>query len=68
MNYMKTIFDLWQLKRNEKKIAGEITPLSAFPVMDKLVLMSQGALWNMTMPEIIKFLIHDPRIVYVEAA
>lgn len=169
MNYMKTIFDLWQLKRNEKKTAEEIsslqtkklkrllhyayehsayyrnsferagitaemidsTPLSAFPVMDKSVLMSQfeeiitvpdltqeeirdfdekgtidkmlfqdkyhivhsssstgtpkyfvydesawnsmllgivrGALWNMTMPEIIKFLIHGPRIVYIAA-
>ena len=79
MNYIKTIFGLWQLKRNEKKTAREIsslqtkklkrllhyayehsvyyrnsfecagitaemidsTPLSAFPVMDKLVLMSQ---------------------------
>ena len=27
MNYMKTIFDLWQLKRNEKKTAGEISSL-----------------------------------------
>lgn len=169
MNYIKTIFDLWQLKRNEKKTVEEIsslqtkklkrllhyayehsayyrssferagitaemidsTPLSAFPVMDKSVLMSQfeeivtvpdltqeeirdfdekettdkklfqgkyhivhssgstgtpkyfvydesawntmllgivrGALWNMTMPEIIKFLIHGPRIVYIAA-
>ena len=169
MNYMKTIFDLWRLKRNEKKTVEEIsslqtkklkrllhyayehsayyrssferagitaemidsTPLSAFPVMDKSVLMSQfeeiitvpdltqeeirdfdekettgkklfqdkyhivhssgstgtpkyfvydesawnsmllgivrGALWNMTMPEIIKFLIHGPRIVYIAA-
>lgn len=169
MNYMKTIFDLWQLKRNEKKTAGEISslqkkklkrllhyayehstyyrnsfkragitaemidsaPLSAFPVMDKSVLMSQfeeiitvpdltqeeirgfdekettdqklfkgkyhivhssgstgtpkyfvydesawnsmllgivrGALWNMTMPEIFKFLIQGPRIVYIAA-
>ena len=169
MNYIKTIFDLWQLKRNEKKTVKEIsslqtkklkrllhyayehstyyrnsferagitaemidsTPLSAFPVMDKSVLMSRfeeiitvtdltqeeirnfdekettdkklfkdkyhvvhssgstgtpkyfvydesawnsmllgivrGALWNMTMPEIIKFLIHGPRIVYIAA-
>lgn len=169
MNYIKTLFDLWQLKRNEKKTVGEIsslqtkklkrllhyafehstyyrnsferagitaemidsTPLSAFPVMDKSVLMSQfeeiitvpnltqeeihsfdeketndkklfqdkyhivhssgstgtpkyfvydesawnsmllgivrGALWNMTMSEIIKFLIHGPRIVYIAA-
>ncbi len=169
MNYIKTLFDLWQLKRNEKKTAEEIsslqtkklkrllhyayehstyyrnsferagitadmidsTPLSAFPVMDKSVLMSQfeeiitvpnltqeeirsfdeketidkklfqdkyhivhssgstgtpkyfvydesawnsmllgivrGALWNMTMPEIIRFLIHGPRIVYIAA-
>lgn len=169
MNYIKTLFDLWQLKRNEKKTAEEIsslqtkklkrllhyayehstyyrnsferagitaemidsTPLSAFPVMDKSVLMSQfeeiitvpdltqeeirnfdekettdkklfkdkyhivhssgstgtpkyfvydesawnsmllgivrGALWNMTMPEIIKFLINGPRIVYIAA-
>lgn len=169
MNYIKTIFDLWQLKRNEKKTAEEIsylqtkklkrllhyayehstyyrnsfervgitaemidtTPLSAFPVMDKSVLMSEfeeiitvpnltqeeirsfdeketndkklfqdkyhivhssgstgtpkyfvydesawnsmllgivrGALWNMTMTEIIKFLIHGPRIVYIAA-
>ncbi len=169
MNYMKTIFDLWRLKRNEKKTVEEIsslqtkklkrllhyayehsayyrssferagitdemidsTPLSAFPVMDKSVLMSQfeeiitvpdltqkeirdfdeketagkklfqdkyhivhssgstgtpkyfvydesawnsmllgivrGALWNMTMPEIIKFLIYGPRIVYIAA-
>ena len=27
----------------------------------------RGALWNMTMPEIIKFLIHGPRIVYIAA-
>lgn len=169
MNYIKTIFDLWQLKRNEKKTAGEIsslqtkklkrllhyayehsayyrssferagittemidnTPLSAFPAIDKSVLMSQfeeiitvpdltqeeirnfdeqettekklfrdkyhivhssgstgtpqyfvydesawnsmllgivrGALWNMTMPEILGFLIHGPRIVYIAA-
>lgn len=169
MNYIKTIFDLWQLKRNEKKTAGEIsalqekklkhllhyayehstyyqnsferagisaemidsTPLSAFPAIDKSVLMSQfekivtvpnltqeeirnfdeqeitgkklfrekyhivhssgstgtpkyfvydesawnsmllgivrGALWNMTMSKIIKFLIHGPRIVYIAA-
>lgn len=169
MNYMKTIFDLWWLKRNEKKTVEEISslqtkklkrllhyayehsayyrssferagitdemidsaPLSAFPVMDKSVLMSQfeeiitvpdltqeeirdfdeketagkklfqdkfhivhssgstgtpkyfvydesawnsmllgivrGALWNMTMPEIIKFLIYGPRIVYIAA-
>lgn len=169
MNYIKTIFDLWQLKRNEKKSVEEIsslqtkklkrllhyayehsvyyrssferagitaemidsTPLSSFPTMDKSVLMSQfeeivtvsdltqeevrgfdekkttdqklfkgkyhivhssgstgtpkyfvydegawnsmlpgivrGALWNMTMPEIIKFLIHGPRIVYIAA-
>lgn len=169
MNYIKTLMDLWQLKRNEKKTAEEIsslqtkklkrllryayehstyyrnsferagitaemidsTPLSVFPVMDKSVLMSRfeeiitvtdltqeeirnfdkkettdkklfkdkyhvvhssgstgtpkyfvydesawnsmllgivrGALWNMTMPEIIKFLIHGPRIVYIAA-
>lgn len=169
MNYIKTIFDLWQLKRNEKKSVEEIsslqtkklkrllhyayehsayyrisfehagitaemidsTPLSSFPTMDKSVLMSQfeeiitvsditqeeisnfderettakklfndkyhivhssgstgipkyfvydesawnsmllgivrGALWNMTMPEIFKFLIHGPRIVYIAA-
>lgn len=169
MNYIKTLFDLWQLKRNEKKSVGDIsslqmkklkkllhyayehsayyrnsferagittemidsTPLSAFPIMDKSVLMSQfeeiitvpgitqeeirsfderettgkklfqdkyhivhssgstgipqyfvydesawnsmllgivrGALWNMTMSEIIKFLIHGPRIVYIAA-
>lgn len=169
MNYIKTLFDLWQLKRNEKKTVEEIsylqtkklkrllhyaykhstyyrnsfecagitaemidsTPLSAFPTMDKSVFMSKfeeiitvpdlsqeeirnfdkkestdkklfqdkyhivhssgstgtpkyfvydesawnsmllgivrGALWNMTMPEIIKFLIHGPRIVYIAA-
>ncbi len=27
MNYIKTIFDLWQLKRNEKKTAWEISSL-----------------------------------------
>lgn len=27
MNYIKTIFDLWQLKKNEKKTAGEISSL-----------------------------------------
>ena len=169
MNYIKTIFDLWQLKRNERKTVGEISslqtkklkrllhyayehstyyrnsferagitaemidsiPLSAFPIIDKSVLMSQfeeiitvtditqeairnfdeqetavgklfqgkyhivhssgstgtpkyflydesawnsmllgivrGALWNMTMPEILKFLIHAPRIAYIAA-
>lgn len=169
MNYIKMIFGLWQLKRNEKKTAGEIsslqakklkrllhyayehspyyrnsferagitaemidsTPLSAFPTIVKPVLMSQfeeiitvpdltqeeirnfdeqetavgklfrdkyhivhssgstgtpqyfiydesawnsmllgivrGALWNMTMPEILGFLMHGPRIVYIAA-
>lgn len=169
MNYIKMIWDLWNLKRNEKKSVVEIsalqdkklkrllhyayehstyyrnsferagitaetidsTPLSAFPVIDKSVLMSQfekivtvpeftqaeirsfderetvggklfrgryhivhssgstgtpkyfvydenawnymllgivrGALWNMTMPQILKFLAHGPRIVYIAA-
>ena len=169
MNYIKMIFELWQLKRNEKKTAEEIsslqtkklkrllhyayehsayyrnsferagitaemidrTPLSAFPAIDKSVFMSQfkeiitvpdltqeeirnfdeqettagklfrdkyhivhssgstgtpqyfvydesawnsmllgivrGALWNMTMPEILGFLIHGPRIIYIAA-
>lgn len=169
MNYIKTLWDLWKLKRNEKKSAVEIsalqdkklkrllhyayehssyyrnsferagitdetidsTPLSAFPVIDKAVLMSQfekivtvpeltqeeisrfdereavggklfhgkyhivhssgstgtpkyfvydesawncmllgivrGALWNMTMPQILKFLVRGPRIVYIAA-
>ena len=169
MNFIKILFDLWRLKRNEKKTAREIsslqtkklkrllhyayehpsyyrnsferagitvemidsTSLSAFPVMDKSVLMSQfeeiitvpnltqeefcgfdekeaidkklfkdkyhivhssgstgtpkyfvydesawnsmllgivrGALWDMTMSKIIKFLIHGPRIVYIAA-
>lgn len=169
MNYIKTIRDLWNLKRNEKKSAEEIsalqkkklkrllhyayahsayyrnsferagitadtidsTPLCAFPAIDKSVLMSQfekivtapeltqeeirsfdeqeaaggklfhgryhivhssgstgtpkyfvydekawsymllgivrGALWNMTMPQIFRFLAHGPRIVYIAA-
>lgn len=169
MNYLKMIWNLWQLKRNEKKSAEEIsalqaeklkrllhyayehspyyrnsfecagitaekidsTPLSCFPAIDKSVLMSQfeeivtaagltqeeirrfdeqevgskklfrgkyhivhssgstgipkyfvydenawdcmllgivrGALWNMTMPQILKFLAHGPRIVYIAA-
>lgn len=169
MNYIKTIWDLWHLKRNEKKSVAEIsalqdkklkrllhyayehsayyrssftragitaetidsTPLSAFPVIDKSVLMSQfeeivtapeltqeeirrfdeqetvggklfrgryhivhssgstgtpkyfvydesawnymllgivrGALWNMTMPQIFRFLAHGPRIIYLAA-
>lgn len=169
MNYIKNLWDLWNLKRNEKKSAVEIsalqdkklkrllhyayehssyyrdsferagitadtidsTPLSAFPVIDKAVLMSQfekivtvpeltqeeiarfdereavggklfrgkyhivhssgstgtskyfvydesawncmllgivrGALWNMTMPKILKFLVRGPRIVYIAA-
>lgn len=169
MNYLKTIWDLWNLKRNEKRSAVEIsalqdkklrrllhyayenssyyrnsferagitaetidsTPLSAFPVIDKSVLMSQfeeivtvpeftqeeirsfdegstpggklfcgryhivhssgstgtpkyfvydenawncmllgivrGALWNMTMLQILRFLAHGPRIVYIAA-
>lgn len=169
MNYIKTLFDLWQLKRNEKKTVEEIsslqtkklkrllhyayehsvyyrnsferagitaemidsTPLSAFPVIDKPVLMSQfeeiitvpdltqekirnfdekettdkklfknkyhivhssgstgtpkyfvydksawnsmllgiirGALWNMSMPQILKFLAKGPRILYIAA-
>lgn len=169
MNYIKTIWDLWYLKKNEKKSVVEIsalqdtklkrllhyayehsayyrnsfecagitaetidsTPLSAFPVIDKSVLMSQfeeivtvpeltqeeirsfderetvggnlfrgryhivhssgstgmpryfvydenawhsmllgivrGALWNMTMPQILKFLARGPRIVYIAA-
>ena len=163
------LWDLWNLKRNEKKSAAEIsalqdkklkrllhyayehsayyrnsferagitektidsTPLSAFPVIDKSVLMSQfeqivtvpeltqeeirsfderetgsgklfrgryhivhssgstgtpkyfvydekawncmllgivrGALWDMTIPQIFKFLAHGPRIVYIAA-
>lgn len=169
MNYIRTIFDLWQLKRNERKTVEEIsslqtkklkrllhyayehstyyrnsferagitaemidsTPLSAFPVIDKSVLMSQfeemitvpdltqeeirsfdeqettvgklfrdkyhivhssgstgipqyfvydesawnsmllgivrGALWNMTIPEILGFLMRDLRIAYIAA-
>lgn len=169
MNYIKTLFDLWELKRNEKKTPEEIsvlqkqklrrllhyayetspyyrdsfekagitsnkignTPLSKFPVIDKSVLLSQfdrlvtvpdlkqeeirrfdeqenpdrkpfngkyhivhssgstgkpgyfvydksawnsmllgiirGALWNMSMPQILKFLVHGPRIVYIAA-
>lgn len=169
MNCITTLLDLWQLKRNEKKTAEEIsslqtkklkwllhyayehstyyrnsferagitaemidsTPLSAFPVMDKSVLMSQfeeiitvtdltqeeirnfdekettdkklfkdkyhivhssgstgkpgyfvydesawnsmllgiirGALWNMSMPQILKFLAKGPRIIYIAA-
>lgn len=29
MNYIKTIFDLWQLKKNEKKTPAEISSLQA---------------------------------------
>lgn len=169
MNYLKMIWNLWQLKRNEKKSAEEIsalqaekrkrllhyayehslyyrnsferagitaekidsTPLSCFPAIDKSVLMSRfeeivtaaeltqeeirrfdereagskklfrgkyhiihssgstgtpkyfvydenawdcmllgivrGALWDMTMPQILKFLARGPRIVYIAA-
>lgn len=169
MNCIKTLFDLWELKRNEKKTPEEIsvlqkqklcrllhyayetspyyrdsfekagitsdkignTPLSKFPVIDKSVLLSQfdrlvtvpdlkqeeirrfdeqekpdrkpfngkyhivhssgstgkpgyfvydksawnsmllgiirGALWNMSMPQILKFLVHGPHIVYIAA-
>lgn len=167
MNYLKMIWNLWQLKRNEKKSAEEIsalqaeklkrllhyayehspyyrnsferagitaekidsTPLSCFPVIDKsmsrfeeIVTITEltqeeirrfdereagskklfrgkyhiihssgstgtpkyfvydenawesmlsgivrGALWNMTMPQILKFLARGPRIVYIAA-
>lgn len=169
MNYLKTLFDLWELKRNEKKAPDEITalqkqklcrllhyayknseyyrdsfekagitadkidntPLSNFPTIDKQILLSQfnrlvtvpdlkqeeirnfdkkvkitrkpfngeyhivhssgstgkpgyfvydknawnsmllgiirGALWNMSMPQILKFLVQGPRIVYIAA-
>lgn len=169
MNCIKTIWNLWNLKRNEKKSAAKISalqdkklkrllhyayehssyyrdsfecagitaasidsmPLSAFPVMDKSVLMSwfeeivtvpgltqeeigrfderekaggklfrekyhivhssgstgtpkyfvydesawnhmllglvRGALWDMTMPQILRFLARGPRIVYIAA-
>lgn len=169
MNYIKTLIDLWELKRNEKKTPDKIsvlqkqklrrllhyayetseyyrssfemagitadkidnTPLSEFPTIDKSVLLSQfdrlvtvpglkqeeihrfdeqekpdrkpfngkyhivhssgstgkpgyfvydnsawnsmllgiirGALWNMSMPQILKFLVHGPRIVYIAA-
>lgn len=169
MNDIKMMWDLWNLKRNEKKSAADIlalqdrklkrllhyayehsayyrrsfgragitaasidsTPLSAFPVMDKSVLMSRfeeivteprltqeeigsfdeketvggklfrgkyhivhssgstgtpkyfvydenawncmllgivrGALWNMTVPQILGFLARGPRIVYIAA-
>ena len=169
MNYIKTLFDLWNLKRNEKKTPAEIsvlqnqklrhmlhyayenseyyrnsfekaginaenidgTPLSKFPTIDKSILLSQfdelvtvpnlkqeeirrfdeqekpdrkpfndkyhivhssgstgkpgyfvydkaawnsmllgiirGALWNMSMPQILKFLLQGPRIVYIAA-
>lgn len=39
MNYIKTMFDLWQLKRNEKKTAEEIssyTPLFNFSTIIKV--------------------------------
>lgn len=169
MNDIRMMWDLWNLKRNEKRSAAEIqtlqdkklkrllhyayehsayyrnsferagitaasidsTPLSAFPVIDKSVLMSRfeeivtvpgmtqeeigrfdeqektggklfrgqyhivhssgstgtpkyfvydenawncmllgivrGALWNMTMPQILRFLASGPRIVYIAA-
>lgn len=169
MNNIKMMWDVWNLKRNEKKSTAEIqtlqdkklkrllhyayehsayyrnsferagitaasidsTPLSAFPVIDKSVLMSRfeeivtvpgmtqeeigrfdeqektggklfrgqyhivhssgstgtpkyfvydenawncmllgivrGALWNMTMPQILRFLASGPRIVYIAA-
>lgn len=169
MNYIKTLFDLWTLKRNEKKTPAEIsalqkqklrrllhyayerspyyrdsfekagitvdnidnTPLSQFPRIDKSILLSQfdrlvtvpdlkqeeirrfdeqekpdrkpfmgkyhivhssgstgkpgyfvydksawnsmllgiirGALWNMSVPQILKFLARGPRIVYIAA-
>lgn len=169
MDCLKMIWSLWQLKRNERKSAEEIsgmqdeklkrllhyayehspyyrnsferagitvekidsTPLSCFPTIDKSVLMSRfeevvtvaeftqeeirkfdereagskklfrgkyhivhssgstgtpkyfvydenawdcmllgivrGALWNMTMPQILKFLVCGPRIVYIAA-
>lgn len=169
MNCIKTIWNLWNLKRNEKKSAAKISalqdkklkrllhyayehssyyrdsferagitaasidsvPLSAFPVMDKSVLMSRfeeivtvpgltqeeigrfderetvsgklfrekyhivhssgstgtpkyfvydesawnhmllglvrGALWDMTMPQILRFLARGPQIVYIAA-
>lgn len=169
MNCIKTLLDLWELKRNEKKSAKEIsalqseklyrllryayenseyyrssfeksgitaekigsTPFSKFPTIDKTILLSQfdklvtvpdlkqeevrrfdeqekpdrkpfngkyhivhssgstgkpgyfvydksawnsmllgiirGAFWNMSMPQILKFLVHGPRIVYIAA-
>lgn len=169
MNYIKTLFDLWGLKRNEKKTPNEIsalqkkklrrllhyayesspyyrdsfekagitadkidsTPLSKFPTIDKSILLLQfdsivtvpdlkqeeirnfdeqekpdrkpfmdkyhivhssgstgkpgyfvydksawnsmllgiirGALWNMSMPQILQFLVQGPRIVYIAA-
>lgn len=169
MNNIKTFFDLWKLKRNEKQSVTEIsalqneklyrllhyayehsafyknsferagiaaenidsTPLSNFPTIDKSILLSQfdalvtvpglkqeeirrfdeqekpdrnpfrgkyhivhssgstgkpgyfvyderawnsmllgmirGALWNMSMPRILKFLARGPRIVYIAA-
>lgn len=169
MNYIKTLFDLYTLKRNEKKTPNEIsalqkqklrrllhyayetspyyrdsfekagitadkidsTPLCEFPTIDKAILLSQfdslvtvpglkqeeirrfdeqekpdrkpfngkyhivhssgstgkpgyfvydksawnsmllgiirGALWNMSMPQILKFLAGGPRIVYIAA-
>lgn len=169
MNYLKTLFDLWNLKRNEKKTPHEIsnlqnqklhrllhyayenseyyrdsfekmgitaekidsTPLSKFPTIDKSILLAQfdslvtdsdlnqeeirrfdeqkkpdrkplkekyhivhssgstgkpgyfvydksawnsmllgimrGALWNMSMPQILKFLARAPRILYIAA-
>lgn len=169
MNYIKILFDLWNLKRNEKKTPRQIsnlqnqklrcllryayenseyyrnsfekagitiekidsTPLSKFPAIDKSILLSQfdalvtvpdlkqeeirrfdeqeklnrkpfkgkyhvvhssgstgkpgyfvydksawnsmlpgiirGALWNMSMPQILKFLARGPRIVYIAA-
>lgn len=169
MNYIKTVFDLWNLKRNEKKTPQEIsylqnqklrrllhyayenseyyrnsfekagittekidsTPLSKFPTIDKSIVLSQfnalvtvsdlkqeeirrfdeqekpnrkpfngkyhivhssgstgepgyfvydksawncmllgiirGALWNMSMPQILKFLVQGPRIIYIAA-
>lgn len=169
MNYLKTLFDLWKLKRNEKKTPHQIsilqnqklrrllhhayenskyyrtsferagitaeqldnTPLSKFPTIDKSTLLShfddlvtvsdltqeeirhfdqqekphrkpfhgkyhvvhssgstgkpgyfvydksawnsmllgiiRGALWNMSMSQILRFLLQGPRIVYIAA-
>lgn len=75
MSYTKVLLDLFQLKRNEKKSAGQMKQIQedklrrilTYAWEQMLLGIIRGALWGMSMPQVIKLLMKRPRIVYIAA-